>query len=372
MFIFVLYIVVFMVLNVFERVRMLEKVKCTNEALARNNVGKTPEIISKADVQALPAAHKEELKKKMLTQNVIMISGCQDTQTSADVSNTGEFGIPKVEGAGKQGGACTSSLLHVFYEQLVTEDQKSLKGDAKLTWVEMLCLMRKFLKEHNYKQVPMMSSSLDGQVLEDPFSVTDGAGNKRAVFIGINYTGDSAAGLDGCQNDALKMKNVLTTFYGFKDDKDCMKVLLDDGKHDQPNKKNIEDAMDWLISSAQEGDDLYFHYSGHGVQIADDNNDEADGKDEAMVPCDFRQSGMIRDDDIFKKLVLNLEAKNCRLFCLMDCCHSGSIMDLPHGCVVGDSPSGAKFEENENFDLGKAMDAVCAGDFTKAQRMFGF
>jgi len=220
--------------------------------------------------------------------------------------------------------------------------------------------------------VPMMSSSLDGQVLEDPFSVTDGAGNKRAVFIGINYTGDSAAGLDGCQNDALKMKNVLTTFYGFKDDKDCMKVLLDDGKHDQPNKKNIEDAMDWLISSAQEGDDLYFHYSGHGVQIADDNNDEADGKDEAMVPCDFRQSGMIRDDDIFKKLVLNLEAKNCRLFCLMDCCHSGSIMDLPHGCVVGDSPSGAKFEENENFDLGKAMDAVCAGDFTKAQRMFGF
>jgi hypothetical protein len=56
--------------------------KCTNEVLARKNVGKTREISSKADVKALPAAHKEELKKKMLTQNVIMISGCQDTSSA--------------------------------------------------------------------------------------------------------------------------------------------------------------------------------------------------------------------------------------------------------------------------------------------------
>ena len=41
--------------------------------------------------------------------NVFMISGCQDSQTSADVSNVSSFSLPNPNG--RAGGACTSALL---------------------------------------------------------------------------------------------------------------------------------------------------------------------------------------------------------------------------------------------------------------------
>jgi hypothetical protein len=40
---------------------------------------------------------------------VLMISGCQDAQTSADVSNVSSFTLPDPNG--RAGGACTSALL---------------------------------------------------------------------------------------------------------------------------------------------------------------------------------------------------------------------------------------------------------------------
>jgi hypothetical protein len=40
---------------------------------------------------------------------IIMISGCEDTQTSADVSNVSSFALPDPNG--RAGGACTSALL---------------------------------------------------------------------------------------------------------------------------------------------------------------------------------------------------------------------------------------------------------------------
>lgn len=40
---------------------------------------------------------------------VLMISGCQDSQTSADVSNVSSFTLPDPNG--RAGGACTSALL---------------------------------------------------------------------------------------------------------------------------------------------------------------------------------------------------------------------------------------------------------------------
>jgi hypothetical protein len=40
--------------------------------------------------------------------------------------------------------------------------------------------------------------------------------------------------------------------------------------------------------------------------MPDDNGDEADGKDETMVPVDYQSSGQIRDDVIFEELVAKL------------------------------------------------------------------
>ena len=43
--------------------------------------------------------------------HVVLLSGCKDSQESADVSDTTEFGLPKSAGPGGAGGACTNALL---------------------------------------------------------------------------------------------------------------------------------------------------------------------------------------------------------------------------------------------------------------------
>lgn len=91
--------------------------------------------------------------------------------------------------------------------------------------------------------------------------------------------------------------------------------------------------MKWLVSDVRPGDALFLHYSGHGSQVRDVSGDEASGMDQTMVPFDYQSAGQIIDDWIFETVVLPLPADS-HMFCVMDCCHSGSIMDLPYEIVV--------------------------------------
>ena len=153
-------------------------------------------------------------------------------------------------------------------------------------------------------------------------------GKTRALFIGINYVGTENQ-LSGCVNDVRNIKGLLEHI---QTDLSDSRFLVDDpqfpGCFGKPTRKNIEQAVLWLADGAQPGDNLFFHYSGHGSQLPDDNGDEDDGFDETLVPLDFNASGMIRDDWIFKSLCASLPA-GCRLTAVTDCCHSGSILDLP-------------------------------------------
>ncbi len=94
----------------------------------------------------------------------------------------------------------------------------------------------------------------------------------------------------------------------------------------------------WLIQGAKSGDSLFFHYSGHGATSKDvsPETDEADGQDETLVPLDYQSAGMIVDDEIFDMLVAPLP-KGVRLTAVMDCCHSGSVFDLPYSYVLDGS-----------------------------------
>jgi hypothetical protein len=76
---------------------------------------------------------------------------------------------------------------------------------------------------------------------------------------------------------------------------------------------------------------FYTHTTGHGTKIRDDDakGEESDGYDEALCPRDFQSAGMIRDDDLYDLIVKPL-ADGVHLVSLMDCCHSGSILDLPY------------------------------------------
>lgn len=83
------------------------------------------------------------------------------------------------------------------------------------------------------------------------------------------------------------------------------------------------------MAKTEAGDSAFFHYSGHGGRLADDNGDEDDGYDETLIPVDYKSAGQIRDDAVFSELVSRMP-KGSTMTCLMDCCHSGSILDLPY------------------------------------------
>lgn len=119
----------------------------------------------------------------------------------------------------------------------------------------------------------------------------------------------------------------MKTCHGFQDED--FTILMDDGKQMSPTLANIMAAFEKLAGEAKPGDALFCHFSGHGCSIPDDNGDEEDGMDEAMCPVDYKKAGLIRDDDIFKILVAPLP-RGSLLTCVMDCCHSGSMLDLPY------------------------------------------
>ena len=91
-------------------------------------------------------------------------------------------------------------------------------------------------------------------------------GTKRAVLIGINYTGQQGE-LRGCHNDVRNIKEYLIRVQGFKESD--MLILMDDGKHHPPTKKNIEQAFVRITQYSQAGDCVFVHYSGHGGRVRD-------------------------------------------------------------------------------------------------------
>jgi len=143
--------------------------------------------------------------------------------------------------------------------------------------------------------------------------------NKRALLIGINYRGTSSE-LRGCINDVNNVKEFLLT-KGYKEK--CITILTDDTEV-KPFRNNILKYFLELILSGDKT--LYFHYSGHGGYTTDLSGDESDGRDETLVPLDYRENGDILDDEI--RGLLQCLNKKQHLTAVLDCCHSGSGMDL--------------------------------------------
>ena len=141
----------------------------------------------------------ENDKPDSMRKDVRMISGCDDTQTSADVSNVNSFQLP--DPAGRAGGACTSTLLNILYKDGQTPEDT-------MSFTEVLDKMRINLKENGYSQIPQLTSLNPIDVTTDftlvPSDAT-GGGVRRAVMIGINYVGHEQGELSGCHNDVLNM-----------------------------------------------------------------------------------------------------------------------------------------------------------------------
>ncbi|KAI9450157.1 caspase domain-containing protein [Lactarius psammicola] len=169
-----------------------------------------------------------------------------------------------------------------------------------------------------------------------PYSLR--VGRKKALFVGINYSTHRDRGfrLKWAVHDAREMARFLHESFHFEWSN--MQILTDDQPESLPTKANIRAAMRWLVKGAQPGDTLFFYFSGHATQVEDIDEDDSDGLDECMCAMDYvcdRQSlpspdtpGIIVDDDINNIMVQPLP-RGCSLTAVLDCCHSGTLLDLP-------------------------------------------
>ncbi|XP_031384275.1 metacaspase-1-like isoform X1 [Punica granatum] len=152
---------------------------------------------------------------------------------------------------------------------------------------------------------------------------------KRAVLCGVTYRKRKYK-LKGTLNDVKAMKQLLMERFGFVEE--SIRILTEEEKDQRriPTKKNIQEALDWLVQDSWSGDSLVFYFSGHGLRVPENTEgDELDGFDETICPVDFTKEGMILDDEINSRIVRPLK-EGVTLHAIVDSCHSGTILDLPN------------------------------------------
>lgn len=144
---------------------------------------------------------------------------------------------------------------------------------------------------------------------------------RRALLIGINYIGTSSQ-LDGCIND---INNIGSYLYNTR--KYNSFIVLTDYTRVKPTKANILQAFNALFTNVRVGDELWFHYSGHGSLLRDTNRDEESGFDSCICPIDYERSGFI-SDDVIRQMLAQRVPKGVKLYIVLDACHSGTGCDL--------------------------------------------
>jgi metacaspase-1 len=156
----------------------------------------------------------------------------------------------------------------------------------------------------------------------------------KALLVGINEY-RSVRGLRGCVNDVVNIRSVLKQVVGLNNED--IRVVIDD----RATKAMIRDRLQWLTAGTKAGDVRIFHFSGHGSQIRDRENDElGDGLDEILCPHDMDWDGtFITDDDLDELLQV---PDGVLLEAVLDCCHSGDSARAL-GLEAGEASPGGRF-----------------------------
>jgi len=145
---------------------------------------------------------------------------------------------------------------------------------------------------------------------------------KTAILFGCNYEGTKCE-LQGCIPDIVRLKKLLES----REFKCHCYVDNDTNEKKKPTYYNIIRVLEKSVKNLGKDDILFVAYSGHGSSIKDRDNDESDGKDECLVPCDYLTGGMVTDDEL--RNILSQGVEGSKIFCLFDSCHSGTALDLP-------------------------------------------
>jgi metacaspase-1 len=140
----------------------------------------------------------------------------------------------------------------------------------------------------------------------------------KAVIVGINQYPQSP--LQGCVNDAQDVIEHLTNVLGVSHA--CI-VPLYDGR---ATKRAIVESLRDAIATSSHGDQLLFHYSGHGSQMATLDQNEPDGLEEILCPVDFDWSDpatALTDNEL--GAILATVPSGATLTVVLDSCHSGDM-----------------------------------------------
>lgn len=153
--------------------------------------------------------------------------------------------------------------------------------------------------------------------------------SRHALLIGIgNYPEESGWSAIHGNNDIPIIRANLVR-QGFPE---CQIITLIDSA---ATKENILSAFAGLVSSLNQGDVVYVHFSGHGQQVTDLDGDEDDGFDESWIPYDAQKKynkGVYEgechliDDElnvILTRLRTRVGARG-KIIVVADACHSGS------------------------------------------------
>jgi len=152
--------------------------------------------------------------------------------------------------------------------------------------------------------------------------------NNKALLVGINAYPNPSNNLRGCINDIMDMeyfiasKNKVYT-------KENIKTLTDS----RATKQGILDNLNWLLLGASTGDQLLFHYSGHGAQLPSKGHTyEKDGLDEIICPYNFSDADPNKTaitDKEFAKIFATIP-KGVHFVWISDSCHSEDLSRKQH------------------------------------------
>ena len=152
--------------------------------------------------------------------------------------------------------------------------------------------------------------------------------NKYALIVAVAKYPEKGGWMQiSSDRDVSLIKDALLK-QGFKPEN--ITVLLDE----QATKAGMVKAFSEVKEKLQKDDVFVFHFSGHGQQIQDDNGDEIDGYDEAIIPYDaqvnfsaeYQGENHFRDD-LLGEILTGIREKlgeKGNILVILDACHSGT------------------------------------------------
>lgn len=179
--------------------------------------------------------------------------------------------------------------------------------------------------------------------------------NDVIISVAINDYENSENDLKGCLNDQEKILNLFKRY---------APIVLSNSEATVDNVKLVLQA---ILNASKPGDRVVFHYSGHGTQVPDMNNEEKDGIDEALYLYD----NCLVDDELFN--ILSQVKDGVKLLVLLDSCFSGTAtkdLNIRNRSVRMFSISGKR---NKAFITGKdikwAVISACSEKTNSCRRL---